>query len=287
MSGKPAHIDSARFGPWALVTGASSGIGRGFAEQIAASKINLVLAARRLSTLDELGRELAGRHGIGFRTVGVDLTGPGFMNAVTEATRDLYIGLVISNAGDMVLGEFLTIPYDLLIRETRLNVDAHLRLIHHFGQNLARRGRGGLLLVSSTAAMQGVPYSANYAATKSYVLTLGQALHHEFSGRGINVTVLLPGATQTPMLSRFGADRTAMGRLAMPVDTCVADALKALRAGHAVRISGRMNRLTIAMTPRSARTRLFGALSKPMAAQRTRPAIATPADGHATRIRIS
>jgi short-subunit dehydrogenase len=281
MSGKPARLDSARFGPWALVTGASSGIGRGFAEQIAASKINLVLAARRLSTLDELGRELADRHGIQVRTVGVDLTGPGFMNAVIEATRNLDIGLVVSNAGDMVLGEFLASPYDILIRETRLNVDAHLRLIHHFGQDLARRGRGGLLLVSSTAAMQGVPYSANYAATKAYVLTLGQALHHEFSGRGINVTVLLPGATATPMLSRFGADRTAMGRLAMPVGTCVADALKALRANRAVRISGRMNRLTIAMTPRSARTRLFGALSKSMAAQLPHSQ-ATSADGQVT-----
>jgi short-subunit dehydrogenase len=286
MTGKPARLDSARFGPWALVTGASSGIGRGFAEQIAASKINLVLAARRLSTLDELGRELAARHGIQVRTVGVDLAGPGFMNAVIEATQNLDIGLVVSNAGDMILGEFLASPYDILSRETRLNVDAHLRLTHHFGQDLARRGRGGLLLVSSTAAMQGVPYSANYAATKSYVLNLGQALHHELSGRGINVTVLLPGATATPMLSRFGADRTAMGRLAMPVGTCVADALKALRANRAVRISGRMNRLMIAMTPRSVRTRLFGALSKSMTAQLPHSQ-ATPADGQVTTIRVS
>jgi short-subunit dehydrogenase len=109
-----------------------------------------------------------------------------------------------------------------------------------------------------------VPYSANYAAAKAYVFTLGEALHHELSPQGINVTVVLPGATATPMLSRFGADKTPMSRLAMPVDTCVADALRALRTNRAVRISGRVNRLTTAVMPRSARTRLLGALSKSM-----------------------
>jgi uncharacterized protein len=265
------RMDSDRFGPWALVTGASSGIGRGFAEQLAANGINVVLAARRLSTLDEIGQELARRHGIGFRTVRADLSRPDFMDTVIEATRDLDIGLVVSNAGDMVMGEFLASPADALVDEARLNVDAHLRLTHHFGQRLAQRGRGGLLLVSSTAALQGVPYSANYAASKSYVFTLGQALHHELAAAGVNVTVLLPGATATPMLGRFGADKTAMGRLAMPVDTCVADALKALRANRAVRVSGFMNRLLLVTTPRSARTRLMGTLSKAMSSRLATP----------------
>jgi len=266
-----SRLDGTRFGPWALVTGASSGIGRGFAEQLAANGINVVLAARRLSTLDEIGQELAQRHGIEFRTVRADLSRPDFMDTVIEATRDLDIGLVVSNAGDMVMGEFLASPADALVDEARLNVDAHLLLTHHFGQRLARRGRGGLLLVSSTAALQGVPYSANYAASKSYVFTLGQALHHELAAAGVHVTVLLPGATATPMLGRFGADKTAMGRLAMPVDACVADALKALRANRAVRVSGFMNRLLLVTTPRSARTRLMGALSKTMAARLVTP----------------
>lgn len=278
MSSRPARLDSNRFGPWALITGASSGIGRGFAEQIAANGINVVLAARRLSTMDELGQELARRHGIRFRTVQVDLTTPDFMEPVVDATRDLDIGLVVSNAGDMVMGEFLANSPDALVDETRLNVDVHLKLAHHFGQHLAHRGQGGLLLVSSTAALQGVPYSANYAAGKSYVFTLGQALHHELSGRGINVTVLLPGATATPMLSRFGADRTSMGKLAMSVDACVSDALKSLRANRAVRISGVMNRLMTATTSRSMRTRLMGSLSKSMSDRATAESGARPAE---------
>jgi uncharacterized protein len=266
MASKTARLDTATFGPWALITGASSGIGRGFAEQVAANKINVVLAARRLPALDELGRELAARHGVQFRSVRADLAGPDFMDAVIGETQDLDIGLVVSNAGDMVLGEFVTGSYALLARETTLNVNSHLAIAYHFGQRLAGRGAGGLLLVSSTAALQAVPYTANYSAAKAYVLNLGEGLHHELAPRGVNVTVVLPGATRTPMLSRFGADKGAMGRLAMPVDICVADALNSLRANRAVRISGRMNRLTTAL-PRSVRTRLFGTFSKSMAQQ--------------------
>ena len=277
MARKPTRLDGARFGPWVLITGASSGIGKGFAEQIAASKINLVLAARRLSALDDLGRELARRHGIQYRAVQVDLAGPDFMDTIVEQTQDLDIGLVVSNAGDMVLGEFVSNPYAELIREARLNVNTHLALAHHFGQRMARRGRGGLLLVSSTAALQGLAYSANYAAAKAYVHTLGEGLHQELSSQGVNVTVVLPGATATPMLSRFGADKTSMGRLAMPVEVCVADALKALRANRAARISGRMNRLAMAAMPRSARTRLLGRLSKSMVQRATATDPAVPA----------
>jgi short-subunit dehydrogenase len=274
MASKPTRLDAARFGPWALITGASSGIGKGFAEQIAASNINVVLASRRQHALDDLGRELANRHGIQYRAVRVDLAGPGFMDTIIEQTRDIEVGLVISNAGDMVLGEFVSSPYAELVSEARLNVDTHLALAHHFGQRMARRGRGGLLLVSSTAALQGLAYSANYAAAKAYVHTLGEGLHQELSPQGVNVTVVLPGATATPMLSKFGADKTSMGRLAMPVDTCVADALRALRANRAVRISGLMNRLAMGVMPRSARTRVLGRLSKSMA---HRAAAADPA----------
>ncbi len=108
---------------------------------------------------------------------------------------------------------------------------------------------------------------ANYSAAKAYVFTLGEGLHHELAPKGVNVTVVLPGATKTPMLSRFGADKGSMGRLAMPVDTCVADALNSLRVNRAVRINGRMNRLATTALPRSVRTRLFGTFSKSMALQ--------------------
>ena len=148
MSTRVTHVDKQRFGPWALVTGASSGIGRALAAQLAANGINVVLAARRLSILDEVGRDLTRQHRIQYRSVRVDLAEPGFLNTLVEATNDLDVGLVVSNAGDMNLGEFLATPHGALLAELRVNTEAHLSLTHHFGQSLARRGRGGILLLS-------------------------------------------------------------------------------------------------------------------------------------------
>jgi len=268
------HLDPQQFGLWALVTGASSGIGREFARLLAAGGFNLVLAARRGPVLDEVGRDLADRHGIAYRCVPVDLAAPGFLPALTGATDDLDIGLVVSNAGDMVLGEFLAGGHDSLLDEMRVNAEAHLSLTHHFGRRLVHRGRGGLLLVSSMAGLQPVPYVANYAATKAYVLALGAAVHHELATKGVHVTVLVPGATDTPMLTRFGADRTPMRRMTMSPGACAADGLAALAANRPVRISGRMNRTTVAVLPRTARTRVFGAMNRSMAARAT-PAVTT------------
>src|SRR5437764_2808369 len=114
MGTRITHLDKQRFGPWALVTGASSGIGRALATQLAANGINLVLAARRLSTLDDIGRDLVRQHHIQYRSVRVDLAAPGFLHTLVDATNHLDLGLVVSNAGDMNLGEFLATPHDAL-----------------------------------------------------------------------------------------------------------------------------------------------------------------------------
>src|SRR5215216_5083846 len=103
------RIDKHKFGPWAIVTGASSGIGKEFARQLAASGLNLVLVARRLPLLEEIGRGLAKEFDVQYRAVGVDLSEEGFLEALAEATRDLDVGLVISNAGATVYGDFLAI----------------------------------------------------------------------------------------------------------------------------------------------------------------------------------
>lgn len=260
-------VDAERFGPWALVTGASSGIGAEFARQLAASGINLVLAARRERMLDEAGAELAARYGIEYRTVGVDLAGPAFLGAIAGSTGDLDIGLVISCAGDMLMGELLGTEPGRLTADLYLNVASHLALTRYFGERLAERGRGGILLVSSNAALQPIPYSATYAAAKSYVLSLGEAAHHELARHGVTVTVLLPGATDTAMIGRFAeatgvnVHKPPMSLMLMTPARCASEGLAALRAGRSRRIAGRANRVTAALVPRPLRTRMFTAMS--------------------------
>src|SRR5438477_12890778 len=139
-------IDKTQFGPWALITGASSGIGREFARQIAASGINVVLVARREALLEELERALANEFGVKSRTVVADLSQVDFLDHLAQLTDDLDIGLVVSNAGTANPGEFLKLDQQLLQATLRLNTMAHLDITHYFGAKLAKRGRGGLIL---------------------------------------------------------------------------------------------------------------------------------------------
>jgi short-subunit dehydrogenase len=165
--------------------------------------LHVALVARRLPLLEDLGGQLATTYGTQYRAVGADLAEPDFLATVEAATRDLDIGLVISNAGGFLPGAFLQLDRSRLLRMVHLNALAHLDVSHYFGQRLAARGRGGLLLVASTAGLQGVPFSAEYAAAKGFVLNLGEALHVELQKAGVHVTTLLPGAIDTPYADRF------------------------------------------------------------------------------------
>ena len=271
MTSPITQIDPHTFGPWAIVTGASSGIGKEFARHLAASGFHVVLVARTLSTLEELGGRLATEFGVQYRAVGVDLTEEHFLSKLEEATQDLDIGLVVSNAGTWMLGEFVTMDSRALQQSLRLNVKAHLDVAHHFGQHLARRRRGGLLLTASTAGLQGIPFSAEYAAAKAYVLTLGEALHVEFQKAGVHVTVLSPGATDTPMMVASGIDPARMPMKPMATSQCVAEGLAALSANRATHIPGSLNRIMAAVMPRSLATRMYGNMMRRTITGRTVP----------------
>jgi short-subunit dehydrogenase len=261
------RIDPATFGPWAVVTGASSGIGKEFARQLAASGLNLVLVARRLPLLESLGKHLADTYGIHYRAVGVDLGDDDFLTPLSAATADLDVGLVISNAGDVRFGEVIELDQKTLSQSVRLNVLAHVRLAQHFGQRLAKRGRGGMLLVSSTVATHGAPLMADYAAAKAYVLMLGEALHIEFQQHGLHLTVLLPGPTATEGVATSGLD---LPMKPMAVEQCVAEGLAALDANRATHIAGRRNRLMTALIPGSAMRKMMGTtLTKALASRRS------------------
>jgi uncharacterized protein len=254
------QVDKHKFGPWALVTGASSGIGEEFARQLAANGFNLVLVARRLPLLENVAQRLTQQYYIQVRTLKLDLTEPDFLEKIDGVTRDLDIGLLVSNAGTGNPGAFLGHESALLQNIVQLNVVANLKLTHHFGQKFAQRGRGGIVLVSAMGASGGLPYMANDAATKAYLVSLGQALNIEFQKLGVHISVLLPGPTETPILDKLGFSAADMPMKPMPVEQCVAEGLAALNANRAAHLTGRLNRLMIALIPPAITRKMLGTM---------------------------
>ncbi|GHO98981.1 short-chain dehydrogenase [Reticulibacter mediterranei] len=245
------HIDKNIFGPWAVITGASSGIGKEFARQVAASGINLILVARRLSLLEATGEALARDYNIGYRALALDLSQEGFLERLEAATRDLDIGLVVSNAGTANPGPFLSNDPDMMHQTVRLSVLAHLDLTHHFGAKLAARRRGGIILLSGMGASQGVPYMAHDSATRAYVLTLGETLHTELKQHHVQVTVLLPSPTHTPLFEKIGFDAASAPLRPMTAEQCVSEGLTALCAHRPSHVTGALYRVMDRLTPRS------------------------------------
>jgi len=244
-------LDKQRFGPWALVTGASSGIGKEFAQQIAASGINIVLVARREDLLKEVGVEFSKRYGVEHRVVVLDVSREDFIRQLASATDDLDIGLVVSNAGTGNPGEFLKLDRQLLEETLRLNTMSHLDIAHYFGGKLAERRRGGLILVGAMGAENGIPCMANDGGAKAYVHSLGEALHYEFKPLGVYVTVLAAGVTNTAVLEKFALDPKTMPMKPMSVEQCVSEGLSGLVKNRSRIVPGRLNRILNALVPAS------------------------------------
>src|ERR1700692_1457305 len=236
-------LDKKRFGPWALVTGASSGMGKEFARQIAASGINIVLVARREDLRKEVGVEFSKRHGVEHRVVVLDVSREDFIRQLASATDDLDIGLVLSDAGTGNPGEFLKLDRQLIQANLRLSTMAHLDITHHFGAKLAKRGRGGLILAGAMGAGNGVPYMANEGAAKAF--------HYELKPLGVYVTILAAGFTNTAVLEKFGLDPKTMPMKPMSVEQCVSEGLRGLLKNRSRIVPGRLNRIMNALVPAS------------------------------------
>src|SRR6202140_5190850 len=263
-----ALLDKQRFGPWALVTGASSGIGPEFARQIAAAGINLVRVARREALLNEVGRHITRGFGVQLPALTMDLSPEGFIPKLAEHTKDLDIGLVVSNAGTGNPGEFLKLDRQLLQATLRLNTISHLDIAHYFGRKLAERRRGGLILVGAMGAENGIPCMANDGGAKAYVHSLGEALHYEFKPLGVHVTVLAAGITNTAVLEKFALDPKTMPMKPMSVEQCVSEGLSGLVKNRSRIVPGRLNRILNALVPASlARKMLADMLGKGLASK--------------------
>jgi uncharacterized protein len=240
-----------KYGPWALITGASSGIGAEFAWQLGAAGLNLVVAARRKPLLDELGERIRLRFGVATRSVCIDLAEESAVETLAGAVADLDIGLVISNAGTGQPGRFLEEDHREQLARFRLNALSHLNIAYHFGERLARRGRGGLLLGGAMGAAQGIPFMATDAAAKALVQSLGASLHVELARQGVHVMTLIVPPTDTAIIAKFGLDPSRMPMKPMSPQQCVTEALLAFRKGRSSSLPGALNRTLDAIIPSS------------------------------------
>ena len=196
MARRDSLVD--RYGPWALVAGASVGLGAAFARRLAREGFHLVLCARREDLLTTLADDLRREHDVEVLPLPIDLTSSDLVDRVRETIEPLDVGLLIYNAALSPIGPFLSQSLETKSAQIRVNCQAPMALAHLLGKRMADRGRGGILLMSSLSGFQGSALIANYAATKAYNLVLAEGLGHELRPEGIDVLVCCAGATRTP-----------------------------------------------------------------------------------------
>jgi short-subunit dehydrogenase len=195
----------ARYGPWALIAGGSEGIGRSFAMQFAERGLNLLLLARRAGPLEEAATEIRARFGVEVVTQTLDLAASGLDSAIERLTGDREVGLLVCNAGATHgAAMLLDRPVGAALGLVQLNCTAPLVLAHSLGTRMRKRGRGGMILVSSMAGLAGGAFIAAYAASKAFEIALAEALWYEFGTAGVHVLGLIAGATSTPAMLRSG-----------------------------------------------------------------------------------
>lgn len=220
-----------RYGPWAVVTGASDGIGREMALRLAEAGVNVVLVARRAKLLEAQAEEMERQNPVAARTIAVDLSEPGGPEELVHRTADLDVGLLVAAAGFGTSGNFIDSPLDAELQMIDVNCRAVAALTHHFAGRFRARGRGGVVLLSSLVAFQGVPRAANYAATKAYVQSLAEGLHLELAPLGVDVIASAPG----PIHSGFAARAGMQMGMALPARAVAQATLDALGRRSTVR----------------------------------------------------
>jgi uncharacterized protein len=254
-------------GKWALITGASAGIGTALARELAAGGTNLVLTARRRDRLVGLAAELSAKHNIRALVCVADLAqplGPQQIFSFTEE-KNIAIDLLANNAGFGAYGEFHKVPLDRLVEMTQVNVTAVVHMTHLYLPGMIARGSGDILIVASTAAFQAVPYITTYAATKAFDLYFAEGLAEEVRPYGVRVCALCPGSTATEFFQVAGQRNHT--RLAPETAEKVAHVgLAALAAGKSSVISGFANWLgaeTVRLAPRRTVARIAAGIFRP------------------------
>lgn len=240
---------------WGLVTGASSGIGKEFARQLAARGMHLVLSARRQDLLEELSRELDTRHGTKSVIVPGDLADPSFPRQLYETVQEqnLDIQLLVNNAGVGQVGTIQDADLDRIMQMIDLNIRSLTELTYLFLKDMLARQEGAIINVSSVAAFQPVAYMPVYSASKAYVLHFSEALWAETRDQGVTVMALCPGTTQTDFFEVAGVGGWLKKHRSQEVGPVVKAALRGLRKKRQYYVSGWINyllSLSVRLAPR-------------------------------------
>lgn len=224
-------IDKDRYGPWAVVAGGSEGVGASFAHRLAEAGINLVLIARKPEPLEATARSVR-ESGVDVRTLALDLLDENALPTIREATRNVEVGLLVFNAGANSYGhDFVTGSLDRVRGVIDLNVTAQLALTHHFGSAMAKRGRGGILLVGSLAGYLGQAEISVYSAVKAFSRVFAEGLWLELRERGVDVLELVLGVTRTPAMERAGLNFDVPGMNVAEPDDVAREGLEHLADG--------------------------------------------------------
>jgi short-subunit dehydrogenase len=197
-----------KYGPWALVAGASDGVGAAFAKGLAERGVSVVLLARRQAVLDQVAAEIKSATSAQTRTLAVDLAQPGAAAAIAEATSDLEIGFLVYCAGaDPKFEPFLANPVEAAEVMVQRNCVVPMQLCHHFAAGMVKRGRGGIVVFGSGAGFAGGPNMVAYGASKAFDMVFAEALWAELQDKGVDVLGLILGKTDTPALRKLEHSR--------------------------------------------------------------------------------
>lgn len=230
---------------YALVTGASQGLGRYFAQALAARQQNLILVARSQDKLSALAAKLKAAHGIVVEPLACDLSAPaaGQQLAQQLGERALAVELLVNNAGFGLRGEFRSLPLQQQLAMLNLHNAAVVELTHHLLPPMIAQGRGGIINVSSLAGFQPIPYAALYSATKSFLTTFSMALREELRPTGVKIVTVCPGRLQAdPEAAAGDAPRQKVPGGEQGHEDVVAETLRKLDEGGGLVIPGRKNR---------------------------------------------
>jgi len=254
-------------GKWALVTGASAGIGVALAEELAVGGAHLVLTARRLDRLEEVAKSLGKKHGIQTQVLATDLVRREAPQQIYDFTREkgLRIDLLINNAGFGQYGELHQVETQRLLDMVEVNCTAVVHLTRLFLPDMVARRSGDILILASTASFQAVPYISTYAATKAFDLLFAEGLAEEMKPYGIRVCALCPGSTESEFHA-VAQQEQFTAKKQEPADKVARTGLQALAEGKSYVISGLGNYLgahSQRLVPRSVVTRIAGNMFRP------------------------